>query len=327
MKIIFLNIYYEQFLEAHYKKNNIANLSYLEQWDSLQGTMFGDADFYSRGMSKQGWQTHDIITNCKPLQMQWAKENDYSQGSPIWVQQIRKYKPDVVYAQGLWLMNEGTYSRIKDSCRLIAGQVGSAIENFGSDYYDVIFTLHPKYPDKFREAGVESRYLPLAFDPRVWEQVKGQERDIPISFVGHVTTGHSRRKAVLNALSKEFDVQQFIGDKWGLDMFDILARSYISINCNIDFSFPYGGGMRLYESTGCGALTLTDRIKNLPDLFEENEVLAYSEPEEAVKRVRHFLKHRDKGKLIAERGQKRTLTDHTYDKRMEIVAEVLEGML
>ena len=85
--------------------------------------------------------------------------------------------------------------------------------------------------------------------------------------------------------------------------------------------------MRLYEATGCGALTLTDRIKNLPDLFEENEVLAYLEPKEAVKRVRYFLKHRDKGKVIAERGQARTLKDHTYEQRMKVVAEVLEGML
>ena len=187
--------------------------------------------------------------------------------------------------------------------------------------------MHPKYPDKFKEAGVESHYLPLAFDPRVWEKAKGQERDIPISFVGQLTPGHSRRKAVLDVLSKEFDVQQFVGNKWGLDMFNILARSYITINCSHDYVHPYGGNMRLFEATGCGALTLTERFENMPWCFDENEVVAYSDADDAVGRVRHFLKHQDKGKLIAERGQKRTLAEHTYDKRMEFVAETLEEML
>ena len=327
MKIIFLNIYYEQFLKSHYKKNEIAHLSYLEQWESIQGTMFGDSDFYSRGMSAQGWQTHDIITNCKPLQMRWAKENDYSQNSPIWVQQVRKYKPDVVYTQGLWLINNETHAAIKNYCGLIVGQVGSILENFGSDYYDLIFTSHPEYPEKFREAGVESHYLPLAFDPRVWEKVKGQERDIPISFVGQLTGGHSRRKEVLDALIKEFDVQQFIGNKWGLDMFDILARSYITINCSHDYVHPYGGNMRLFEATGCGALTLTENFKNLPDFYDLHEVITYKDPDQAIRRVKWALKHRDEGELLAENGQKRTLKDHTYDKRMGFVAEILEGML
>ena len=327
MKIIFLNIYYEAFLRSHYEKNDIADLSYLEQWESIQGTMFGDSDFYSRGMSKQGWETHDLITNCKPLQMQWAKENEYSQGSPIWVQQIRKYQPDVVYAQALWLMNDETHSRIKDSCKLIVGQVGSALENFATDKYDAVFTAIVPYVDRFREAGVPAYYLPLAFEPRVLEKLGEPKRDIPLSFVGQLNDSHARRKEVLTALSKHFDVQQFVGKKWGVDMFEIMARSYIAINCNIDVETDYVGNMRLYESTGCGALTLTDDGINLGELFEDDELLKYRDPEEAVELVHHYLENRKEGELIAAKGQKRTLADHTYEQRMAIVANVLEKML
>ncbi len=327
MKIIFLNIYYEEFLKAHYAKNNIANLSYLEQWESIQGTMFGDSDFYSRGMSKQGWETHDLITNCKPLQMQWAKENEYSQNSPIWVQQIRKYKPDVVYAQGLWLINNETHAAIKNYYKLIVGQVGSALDSFETNRYDLMFTAIVPYVDRFRDVGVPAHYLPLAFEPRVLEKLGELERDIPISFVGQLTSGHSRRKAVLDALSKEFDVQQFIGKKWGMDMFEIMARSYIAINCNIDVEIDYVGNMRLYEATGCGALTLTDEGINLGELFEDDELLKYRNPEEAIELVRYYFENKKEGELIAAKGQKRTITDHTYEQRMSIVADVLEKML
>ena len=100
MKILFLNVYYENFLNSHYAKNDIKHLEYKEQWDSVQSAMFGDSDIYSRAMSKQGWLTHDLITNCKPLQEQWAKENDYTGSEPIWFEQIRKYKPMSYFLMG-----------------------------------------------------------------------------------------------------------------------------------------------------------------------------------------------------------------------------------
>ena len=328
MRCLFLNIYYEDFLKSHYSRNDIRHLEYMEQWDSIQGAMFGDSDFYSRAIEKQGWEAHDLITNCNTLQQQWARENDYiGDKHLIWVEQIRRYQPDVVYSQGLWLINDETYPLIKDHCKLIVGQVGSVLDNFESDYYDIIFTSHPEYPDKFREAGVESHYLPLAFEPRVWERVKGQERDIPISFIGQLTAGHTRRKVILDALSGKFEVRQFIGNKWGMDMFNILARSYITINCSHDYVYPYGGNMRLFEATGCGALCLTENFQNLPDFFTNFEVLAYNDADHAVELVKHHLENREDGEIAAALGQVRTLKDHTYKNRMAEIVEILEARL
>lgn len=327
MKILFLNVYYDRFLESHYRKNNIAQLSYLEQWESIQGAMHSDSDFYSRGMSKQGWQAHDLITNCKPLQMQWAKENDYSRGSPIWVQQIRKYQPDVVYSQALWLVNDVTYPIIRENCRLIAGQVGSQTEDFATTRYDVIFTHIFPYVDYFTDEGMKTHYLPLAFEPRVLEKIKPQERTRQITYVGGLTSGHGRRKEALKALGKHFAVEMFVNKKWGLDMFEVLMQSYLTINYSIDVELDYIGNMRMYESTGCGALLLTNNGLNMPGLFEDDEVLKYNTPEEAIEKARYYLEHKEEGEAIAARGQARTLRDHTYEQRMAEVAEMLEGML
>ena len=87
--------------------------------------------------------------------------------------------------------------------------------------------------------------------------------------------------------------------------------------------------MRLFEATGWGALTLTENFKNLPDLFHENSVLTYKSVPQAIQLVSDYLdsENRHTGEFIAENGQKQTLKEHTYDKRMEFVAEVLEGML
>jgi len=201
MKILFLNIYYENFLRSHYKKNKIAHLEYMEQWDSVQRAMFGDSDIYSRAIAKQGWLTHDLITNCKPLQKQWAKENDYIGSDPIWFEQIRKYKPDVVFSHGLWLINDTSYPIIKDYCQLIVGKVGSKLSTFATDKYDVIFTAVVPYVDKFREVGVKAYFLRLGLDALVLERIGKKERDIPISFVGQLIADHARRKELLTILS------------------------------------------------------------------------------------------------------------------------------
>lgn len=337
MKIIFLNIYYEQFLRSHYKENKIAHLSYLEQWESIQGTMFGDSDFYSRGMSKQGWETHDIITNCKPLQMQWAKENEYSQSSPIWVQQIRKYQPDVVYAQGLWLLNDETYSRIKDSCKLIVGQVASPA-SFDVKHFDCIFSSMPHFVERFREHGTKAHYLPLAFDARANTDL---DRVYDVTFVGSITDMHTGRTEFLKGLSEKVDIDcwgygfnqlrdtrlRYRGEVWGREMFKTLSQSYITLNYHIDCAEDHANNMRLYEATGCGALLVTDEKKNLVDLFSPDEVIAFGDVSSAAEAINYYLNNREEGNTIAKRGQTRTLTAHTYDSRMAEVARVLEGML
>ena len=328
MKILFLNVYYKQFLNSHYAKNDIKNKDYLEQRESIQGTMFGDSDFYSRGMEKKGWQAQDLITNCKALQRQWAKENDFDGDKhEIWIEQIRKYQPDVVYVQGLWLINDVTYPLIKDHCKLIVGQVGSRIETFAADKYDAMFTAIAPYVDRFIEAGTPAHYVPLAFEPRVLERVRPQARSMPLTYIGGMNAEHGRRKDVINALTNRFDMDLFINQKWGLDMFEAMSQSYMTVNCNIDVEINHVGNMRIYEATGCGALLLTNDGINMPELFEDDEVLKYNTPKEAVELAGYYLEHREEGKLIAERGQKRTLTDHTYEQRMSIVADVLEKML
>lgn len=337
MKIIFLNIYYEAFLNSHYAKNDIKHLSYLEQWDSIQGAMFGDSDFYSRGMSKQGWETHDLITNCKPLQMQWAKENDYSQGSPIWVQQIRKYQPDVVYSQGLWLMNNKNHAAIKNYCKLIVGQVASPA-SFGVKHFDCIFSSMPHFVERFREHGTKAHYLPLAFDARA---KPAEDKIYDVTFVGSVTSIHKgrieflkelARSTVINCWGHGFDQLRgtglhYHGEVWGREMFKVLGQSYITLNYHIDCAEDYANNMRLYEATGCGALLVTDRKQNLVDLFATDEVIAFEDFSGASKAISYYLGHREEGSAIARRGQTRTLTAHTYDNRMAKVARVLEGML
>lgn len=324
MKCLFLNTYYENFLKDHYSKNKIEHLEYMEQWDSIQSTKFGDSDFYSFSLEKQGWMAHDLITNCNPLQKAWAKENDYNGGDPIWVEQIRHYKPDVVYTQGTWLINDETYPLIKPYCKVIAGQTSTQCDNFYTDKFDVIFTAVPSYVDEFRKVGVNSYYLALAFDDRI---TFNEPKIYGVTFVGQLSGTHSKRKKVINAVSKVCDLKVWAGEKWGMDMYRIMAQSLITINCHIDHAPPYVGNMRMFEATGCGACLVTDNGINMQELFHVDEVLAYDTPEEAAATVEHYLNFPKLAGLIAKQGQRRTLKEHTYEKRMEKVDGILRDLL
>jgi spore maturation protein CgeB len=82
--------------------------------------------------------------------------------------------------------------------------------------------------------------------------------------------------------------------------------------------------MRLFEATGVGAALVTDEASNLGELFDPGrEVVTYATADELVERVAHLLEHEDERAAIARAGQERTLREHTYDRRMRDLAEIL----
>ena len=103
---------------------------------------------------------------------------------------------------------------------------------------------------------------------------------------------------------------------FGLEMFQQLQRSRVSLNTHIDISATHASNMRLYEATGVGSCLLTDAKGNLRELFEPDvEVVTYRNLEECVEKVNYLLDHEDERRAIATAGQRRTLRDHSFDNR------------
>jgi spore maturation protein CgeB len=82
--------------------------------------------------------------------------------------------------------------------------------------------------------------------------------------------------------------------------------------------------MRLFEATGMGALLLTEAAPNLGELFVPGqEVGTYAGADELVARIRALLDDEDRRAAIAAAGQRRTLADHTYERRMVELDRIL----
>lgn len=103
---------------------------------------------------------------------------------------------------------------------------------------------------------------------------------------------------------------------YGVEMFQRLRRSRVSLNTHIDLSATHASNMRLYEATGVASCLLTDWKDNLAELFEPDaEVVTYRSADECVEKLQYLLAHEDERRRIALAGQRRTLRDHTFDRR------------
>jgi hypothetical protein len=350
-KIMFLNVDYAAFTDRTYRDNpGLAHLPYVQQKARVLEEGFGDADHWARGMIAAGWDAEVVITNNHHLIGQWSLDNSYEWDVPeTWVcERIRRYKPDVLFSMGLWIVNDRVH-KIARGCgvKVIAGHCGSQLDNFEADRYDVIFTPTPQYVDKFAEAGVYCEYLPMAFAPRLYDP-KDRAKWNGVSFIGGITANHQRRYNLIKKVGEVlaptgrllhcygygFDELKdapgiaYQGEAWGRDAYGILGFTEITINAHIDFVHPYVGNMRMFEATGCGALLITDWGENIEKLFVPGkEVIAYKSITGAAAAVLYYLDHREEARIIAENGRQRTLRDHTYEKRTAEVARILEKML
>lgn len=85
-----------------------------------------------------------------------------------------------------------------------------------------------------------------------------------------------------------------------------------------------GYNARLFEATGCGALTITERRPVLSDLYEEaTEVLVYDDHESLVEVCRTALKASQETRRVADAGAVRAHKDHTYEIRLAELLEVV----
>jgi len=347
-RCLFLNTYYQGFLDSHYSRNpQLASACYDQQKASLQQFCFGDSDFYSQGLIKAGWDADDLIINCPALQQAWARENHFAgRGLEIAVEQIRRLKPDVVYIQDLHVATAEFLSAIRPHTRLVVGQIASPLPPQADlASIDIIFSSFPHFVQRFRRMGLTAYYQPLAFEPRVLEKLPELPRKYPVTFVGGLSAAHGKGMQILMALAERIPIdfwgygaeslpadspirKRHHGPVWGLDMFAVLRQSFITINRHIDVAENYANNMRLFEATGCGALLITDYKDNLAELFEiSKELVAYRSADEAAALIKYYLDHPEQARRIAQAGQQRTLRDHTYTQRMAQTAEILERHL
>ncbi len=77
---------------------------------------------------------------------------------------------------------------------------------------------------------------------------------------------------------------------------------------------------RHFEINGCGAFQLSYYVEGLERLYViGDEIAIYLDPDDLLQKVKYYLANESACSAIAEAGRTRTLMEHTFSKRFEIV--------
>lgn len=112
---------------------------------------------------------------------------------------------------------------------------------------------------------------------------------------------------------------------FGREMLKEIARHSIGFNLHAEVAGDYAANVRMFEVTAAGALLVTDHKKNIRDLFEPDlEILTYSSTGECIEKLKWAIDHPVDAGKIAAAGQKRTLNDHSVEKRVALLFEIMQ---
>jgi spore maturation protein CgeB len=272
----------------------------------------------------------------------------------ITLRQIAEFQPDVVFCHNLAFFTRPELDRLRQR-HLLAGQIASPLppDRLVSGFH-VVFTSFPHFVPRIRAIGPDSEFFRLGVDPRVVDRlrVRGTDpeqldgRPHAVVFVGGVNPAvHAQGTRLLEELAARFPVEvwgygadalpagspileRYHGEAWGLDMYAALASARVAVNRHIDAAEGHANNMRLYEASAMGAALVTDEGEGLDAILEPGrETLAYSGTDDLIAKIERLLKDDDERRRIAAAGQRRTLDEHSFARRMAELAGMLERRL
>lgn len=363
MRLLIVDTYYEQFLEALYRATpGLSSLPYGPQLKRVLAESFGTADFYSSGLKSHGSEAQEIIANSADLQVAWVAENDpvlarvaparrVPKARHLWFEsvlrsQVRAFSPDVVLIQNVDWPTPRLLKWLGKNVHYLVAQHGSSLRS-KHDFrpFDLVLSYIPKVIDFARRQGARAEELHLGFGHRVLERIGAQEQRFDVIHIGGYGRVHEDRNKLLEHVQSRTPcrfwgygidhlptdspiLRSYEGEAWGLEMYRIRAAARLTITGHIrSVVGNVVGNMTMYEVTGVGGCLVVDQGSNLSDLFDpELEVVGYSSKEEAVEKISYLLEHEDLRRTIAEAGRRRTLRDHTYEKRMGELLGILESL-
>ncbi|MCX7521050.1 glycosyltransferase [Microbacterium sp. STN6] len=265
----------------------------------------------------------------------------------VMLQQVEAAQPDVVLVQDINLVPPGLAKEIRRNTSLLVGEIASPLPP--KPYllsYDLIVSALPSVVEQARSWNIPSVGVPLGFDERWMTVSPASSRPIDAIFVGSFSRLQLATAPLLRAVAERIPTLQIYGPAsqkvlddsglapfhrgpaWGRRMFELLGQSKLVVNRHGEVAGPYAVNMRMFETTGSGALLVTEAKQNLADLFEPGrEVLAYRSAQEAADLAAAALAEPARLDAIARAGQERTLAEHTYARRIERFIEILEEHL
>lgn len=186
-------------------------------------------------------------------------------------------------------------------------------------HYNIVFCAQKEAVEKLKkDVGVNPTWIPIGCDPEVHKRLDLKKR-FDIAFVG--TEGKKNlRGELLKALATQYP-RNFIGKA----DFRLISNIYGSAKIGFNYSINNDVNMRIFEVLSCGALLVTNFIKDngFEDLFADGvNVVVYKNAEELFSKIDYYLSHDDEREGIAKEGHLLAIGSHTYKDRLKKILEI-----
>ena len=366
----FLSLYEKKIRKnKHHKYHDILE-NYFEESYSVSNNITIE-------LKKRKYECFEVISNFTYLQNKWIEQyGNKNSNENIVLQQIKFYKPDIIYFGNVDLVTNNFISEIK-KLKFIKILIGFHCAPFNNRIFtnlnnlDCIVTCTKGYLHMLKNK-LNKPILLMQHSFPVRYSKKKLNRSIDITFIGSIFVGeslHNKRVNLIFELMKNFKNSfiainfskkllftllfrffrsiykfqifseiifiykiiyiYFFSKKpvFGQQMFDIISDSKILVNTHIDDT-EYAGNMRLFEGTGLGCLVLTDIKKELNNLFKiGKEIDVFENEKELIEKCKFYLSNIQKINTISLLGQKKTIENYNYEKRISILDEYIKSKL
>lgn len=171
--------------------------------------------------------------------------------------------------------------------------------------------------------------MPLATNPKIFQYCEKDSSSRAI-FVASKTI---LREKILSQINHKITIA---GNGWNKDTLlqhnvstkacsikqtALLYQSHnIAINIKNENNVVNGVNQRSFDPCACGCLLIHDYVADLENLFDiEKEILVYQNVHELESIYDRILKDHNSLKKVADKGRQKTLSEHTFHKRVQIV--------
>lgn len=195
--------------------------------------------------------------------------------------------------------------------------------------YDHIFVYDSFYANQLKMMGLDNvSYLPCCYDNRYFPM----NTDLKYEIVFYGTHFPKREKILLELDDHNLTIagigwqdsplaEKCISvDAW-YDANRIYNQSKILLNIHHPQSVN-GANLRCFEAMASGRMLITESLKDLRDMFIEDEgIVFYYDVEDLRKKIAYYLKHDEERERIALNGYKAVKKAHSLSHRVDSILE------
>lgn len=284
----------------------------------------------------------------------FGAEGEFLTQKPL-VKRVSQGRCDVVINTMQSLLPE-VVAGMKETGARVCSWFPDAVSNLGrlsliSGRYDALFFKDPLLVERLVHVyGMNAHYLPEACNPS-WHRPVGNAQSEPfIVAVGNLYATRARLlvrlhqdgvplrlyggndgntlKMMGGAFPRGFAFDELRGLHAGQAVFRVdkskVFREARGVLNNLHPAEMQSVNCRLFEATAAGAAVLCERRTALSDLFEEgNEVLGFDSYDELLGHCQSLLADPALGTRIGNAASVRSLRDHSYEQRVNVMLAIL----